>query len=425
MSASEDESGSQSDVGIDATPRARTGPVQSHSIVLKTAFDSCFLHHAKPAKTSSAVFSSNVEPLSADEYAAAIKSASSKYQLTNPVSVSLQRVFASQFRRFRAELEEGFNLIFYGYGSKRAILNRFASEVCSKRGHVVVVNGSQPKASIKDLLATIESIPDLQNVPLLANSVEGQLRRIIEFFSPMNERPPLFLFVHNIDSPPFRTSKAKSTLSALASSPRIHMVASVDHINAPLLWSSSEISSRSNEDDDGFIGSGQPLRGFSLLWHDMTTLASYDYELGSADRTSFAGAQSGRGAKGDLRSGTTIDGPAMTETAAQHILASVTQKAKKLFMLMATKQLAMMEEVGDAGPADDFQRFALAYDTLFTTARDNFIATNDTALKSLLGEFRDHNLVVSSGSGTGEVLWIPLRKERLGKVTKSLAAEGL
>jgi origin recognition complex subunit 2 len=422
MSTSEDESGSQTDIGFDATPRA--GPAQS--AVVKTAFDSYFLHFAKPAKTSPAVFSSNVEPLSADEYAAAIKSASSKYQLTNPVSVSLQRVFASHFRRFRAELEEGFNLMFYGYGSKRAILNRFASEVCSKRGHVVVVNGSQPKSSIKDLLATLESIPDLQNVPLVANSIEGQLRRIIEFFSPMNERPPLFLFIHNIDSAPFRTSKAKSSLSTLASSPRIHLVASVDHVNAPLLWSSSEISSRSREDDVGFGGSGLSLRGFSWLWHDMTTLASYDYELAGADRTSFAGAQSGgRGAKGDLRGVATIDGPAMTETAAQHILASVTQKAKKLFMLMATKQLAMMEEVGDVGSADELQRFALAYDTLFTTARDNFIATNDTALKSLLGEFRDHNLVVSSGSGTGEVLWIPLRKERLGKVTKALEAESV
>jgi len=156
------------------------------------------------------------------------------------------------------------------------------------------------------------------------------------------------------------------------------------------------------------------------LWHDLTTLAPYDFELAHADRSSFAGAssQGGRQARGSAGV-STLSGAAMTETAARHILASVTQKAKKLFVLMAQKQLTMMAEEGDFEAPDDFQRFALAYDILFTSARDNFIATNDTALKSLLGEFRDHSLVMSSGSGAGEVLWIPLRKERLAKVVKA------
>ena len=63
---------------------------------------------------------------------------------------------------------------------------------------------------------------------------------------------------------------------------------------------------------------------------------------------------------------------------------------------------------------------------LFSAARDNFIATNDTAMHSLLGEFRDHGLVLSAaqgGPGNGEVLWIPLRKERLLKILKSLDTE--
>jgi origin recognition complex subunit 2 len=153
----------------------------------------------------------------------------------------------------------------------------------------------------------------------------------------------------------------------------------------------------------------------------MTTLASYDHELAHADRTSFAGASSQQGGRRvrELQTVSTLGSGTMTETAAQHILASVTQKAKRLFVLIAKKQLAMMES-GEDATADNLQRFALAYDTLFTGARDNFIATNDIALKSLLGEFRDHNLILSHGSGTGEVLWIPLRKERLGKVIKSL-----
>jgi origin recognition complex subunit 2 len=67
---------------------------------------------------------------------------------------------------------------------------------------------------------------------------------------------------------------------------------------------------------------------------------------------------------------------------------------------------------------------AVPYDTLFNLARDNFVATNDTALRALLGEFRDHGLVVTVGTGamgSGEMLWIPLRKERLTKLLDGLA----
>jgi len=115
----------------------------------------------------------------------------------------------------------------------------------------------------------------------------------------------------------------------------------------------------------------------------------------------------------------------MTETAAQHILASVTQKARRLFMLLGAKQLENMEVALDVAGAN-LQQYSLPYDVLFSVARDNFVATNDTAMQSLLGEFRDHGLVLSAvlgSSGNGELLWIPLRRERLMKILKSLNPE--
>ena len=41
-----------------------------------------------------------------------------------------------------------------------------------------------------------------------------------------------------------------------------------------------------------------------------------------------------------------------TKTAAQHVLASMTQKAKKLFVLLGTQQLEVMDELNPA-PRDD------------------------------------------------------------------------
>ena len=422
---SEGESSSDDNDLYDDLPQSRPKKA-SIPAVLQAGFDSYFLHQGKLSRTSPAIFSTQVEPLSAEEYADAIKSASEKYSLTYPASPAIQELLSHQFHRLLLELEQGFNLLFYGYGSKRALLNRFATEVCSKRGHVMVLNGSQPKASIKDLLTAIEAIPVVQKFAestdmATGNSNESQLARIRACFASSDVKP-LFLLIHNIDSPNLRSPKVKSQLAVLASHTRIHLIASIDHVNAPLLWTSTECSTRKRENlDEESLSYHVP--GFSWLWHDLTTMASYDFELAHADRSSYAGAsgsaRASRGGAGGLAAGNTT----MSESAAQHILASVTQKAKKMFKLMATKQLAAMEEDGEGKTQDDFEHYGISYDTLFTSVRDNFIATNDTAMRTLLGEFRDHNLIVGAGAGGAEILWIPMRRERLNKVVKGLDVE--
>ena len=422
---SEGESSDDDNDLYDDLPQSRPKKA-SIPAVLQAGFDSYFLHQGKLSKTSPAIFSTQVEPLSPEEYADAIKSASEKYSLTYPSSSAIQESLSHQFHRFLLELEQGFNLLFYGYGSKHALLNRFATEVCSKCGHVVVLNGTQPKASVKDLLTAIEAIPVVQKFAestdvATGNSNESQLARIRACFASSDVKP-LFLLIHNIDSPNLRSPKVKSQLAALASHTRIHLIASIDHVNAPLLWTATECSTRKRENiDEESLSYHVP--GFSWLWHDLTTMASYDFELAHADRSSYAGAsgsaRSGRGGAGGLAAGSTV----MSESAAQHILASVTQKAKKMFKLMATKQLAAMEEDGEGKTQDDFEHYGISYDTLFTSVRDNFIATNDTAMRTLLGEFRDHNLIVGAGAGGVEILWIPMRRERLNKVVKGLDVE--
>ena len=63
----------------------------------------------------------------------------------------------------------------------------------------------------------------------------------------------------------------------------------------------------------------------------------------------------------------------------------------------------------------------MQYDLLFQAARSDFIASSDTALRALLGEFMDHGVVVSSAAsgnaeGGAEVLWIPAGKEVLKRI---------
>jgi len=191
------------------------------------------------------------------------------------------------------------------------------------------------------------------------------------------------------------------------------------------------------------------------LWHDLTTLAAYDAELAAADPASLRGAPALRaGGAGAAADGVGVGvgvgvvgtggGRQMTETAAKHVLAAVTQRARKLFVLMGRRQLEALADAGgnsngnssggggggsaaavvvDPTTPAEASEVAIGYDMLFNLARDHFVATNDTALRALLGEFKDHGLVVTVGTGalgSGEMLWIPLRKERLTKLLDGL-----
>ncbi|KAF8999143.1 origin recognition complex subunit 2-domain-containing protein [Cyathus striatus] len=409
---------------VPVTPSKRKGKAKAapendfgnSQIIVQTSFDAYITYTAARAQTSTNVFSQLVMPLSAEEYSDAI--AGIKDRRVVP-AIATEPLRSQVFERFMFELDEGFNILCYGFGSKRKLLNDFATEYCSKSGYVVVANGFQPDFSLKDLLNSIENVPGIQDVEITSSAVDGQAQRIYEFFARPEQKIHLYLIIHNIDAAPLRAAKAKSILSFLALNPRIHIVASVDHINAPLLWSSYESAMRKPDN----VSESDPVRGFSWLWHDLTTLESYDFELAFTDKASISGAHGGGPRrKADAAA---AGAAAMSETAALHILASVTQKAQKLFSLLGTKQLESIDEAGEGAGTQDLQQFGLSYDALFNAARDNFIATNDTALRSLLGEFRDHGLVVSAqaGSGGGEVLWIPLRKERLVNVLQSLQVE--
>ncbi|KAH9969611.1 origin recognition complex, subunit 2, partial [Russula dissimulans] len=405
-----------------------------------TSFEAYFQHASRPSRTSSNVFSQLVQPLSADEYAASLSR--SFYPLpfspaANAHVAQLQHAHraAHLLPRYLLELAEGFNLLFYGLGSKRAALNDLAraTHAAGARAgagagatHVLVINGFLPSCSARDIGAALARLPGAPQ------GVQGNNKKEKEK-NEKNESRRLVLVVHNMDAPALRAPKARSLLRALAALNGVQLAASVDHINAPLQWTSTEL-----------------LAG-RWLWHDLTTLAPYDVELATADPASLRGAPAtapattttagaGAGAPSGVGgSGGAAGGQTMTETAARHVLAAVTQRARKLFMLIGRRQLDALAATSGSGiggggagavmvpttPAEAGQ-VAISYDMLFNLARDHFVATNDTALRALLGEFKDHGLVVTVGTGamgSGEMLWIPLRRERLTKLLDGLEQE--
>lgn len=388
-----------------------------HVTFATTSFDQYFVQNHKSTRTSSNIFSSILTPLTAQQYTSAIEQSSTKRVLSVPWDGTSRHLL---FSRFLIQLNEGFNLLLYGAGSKRDVLNSLAKQINRRRRDVIVVNAFNPGFSIKDLLVSVESIPSLQELPHQAGSgVEVQTRRIHKFYTAAEQDTELYLIIHNIDAPSLRKPQALSCLSVLASNPRIHVVASVDNVAFPQLWSFTETFSRKMSSHKG---PAVPSKGYAWLFHDVTTLVSYDFELAHADRSSISGASQAKSSRTQKDvPGTTAAG-LLTEVAARHILVSVTQKAKKLFILLGTKQLEAVD--GEDGNTYDPQKVAFDYSMLFNMARDNFVATNDTALRALMSEFKDHGLMVSITQGTGgETVWVPLRKDALTKIVHDLKQE--
>ena len=197
------------------------------------------------------------------------------------------------FNQFIFELSQKFNLLFYGYGSKRKLLTSLAERIYTGPGSVIVVNGYLPTLTTRDILTTISTA-------LIGADHSTKLTATFENITALLSDPDaqkLTLVIHNIDGDALRQEKSQTLLAQLAAHPNISVIASVDHIRAPLLWDAARISQ------------------FNFLWHDTTTFEPYGVEIPADEALSLVdGAGRAGGTKG-----------------VKYVLASLPSNAKSLF----------------------------------------------------------------------------------------------
>ncbi|KAF8318996.1 ORC2-domain-containing protein [Clavulina sp. PMI_390] len=492
----DDPSASDDDAAGDPKSRLQLAlpELPGDATIQRTASDVYLYLHSKPSRTSSNTFSSLLPNLSPEECEELLTSSSSYITKKHaPLLKALRAKHEAQYNRWIFELSQGFNLIFYGFGSKLHLLNNLARK-CLARGHAVIVNGFwSPSVTLKTVLDAIEEqIPEIVSAhedeqaasasTSTVSGLEAQAERIYRYFAPYPPSPfsavvlhdrRLFLVIHNIDySPPLRAPRARAALAMLASNPRIHLIASMDNIHSGLIWTSGEMLGRKHdfgdsttpqpheestnamdEDEDEATSGGvqQPSasgrvdssRAFAWLWHETPTFEPYSIELSFRNTNMLP--RSKASALQELLTGgmggTGVEGEPINEPAAKQVLASVTQKAKRLFDLLGRAQLAALDDAGTGGPkgvAGDegagtkMRALGMAYEILVVRAREEFLATSDGALRALLTEFKDHGLVIQSagaqsaeqaagGKIAGDVLWIPLAKDVLERLLEGLA----
>ncbi|KAJ3300625.1 Origin recognition complex subunit 2 [Borealophlyctis nickersoniae] len=344
--------------------------------------------HSSNAVTSNNTLS-KLPTLQHNEFVAALAKAPKKHA---SCIARLNKLYREHFPQWYFELSCGFNLLFYGYGSKRELLTNFATTMLAD-SPLLIVNGYHPTATIKDVLGKIIDGVLGHTGPL--GSIQDQVALISAYFSePEREVSDLFLLIHNIDGASLRSDKTQTALASLASSANIHVIASVDHINAPMLWDNVK-SAR-----------------FGWAWHDLTTFEGYAVETTFED---------------SLMAGTRELG----QRGVMSVLNSLNTNARNIFRILAEHQIASAEaepsggtkskKRGGGAGGNGMAELGLPYNMYYAKADENFLVSNELTFKTQLTEFRDHKIIQSKRASDGsEVLYIPLDAETLGQILESL-----
>jgi origin recognition complex subunit 2 len=183
-------------------------------------------------------------------------------------------------------------------------------------------------------------------------------------------REGLFLVINNIDGPMLRSDVSQSCLSRLAAVPSIHIIASIDQLNAPLLWDYDKLSR------------------FNWIWQDCTTFNNYSIET-SYEQSLMASA------------GT------VTVRATMVVMQSLTKNGRKVFWLLLSHQQK-------CGGSSDYK--GLRFADYLAMCQQHFVAHDDSRLRAYMTEYEDHKLLTFRKFDGIEFLTIPVDRSMLESI---------
>ncbi|XP_014809774.1 PREDICTED: origin recognition complex subunit 2 isoform X1 [Calidris pugnax] len=266
----------------------------------------------------------------------------------------------SLFSKWMLQLHLGFNIVLYGLGSKRNLLEKFRTSVLQDSVHLVV-NGYFPSITVRSILSSItEEV--LDHIGTFRSPLD-QLEFIIKRFKE-DSSLELYVLIHNLDSQMLRGERSQQILAQLSSLPSIYLIASIDHINAPLMWDQAKLSL------------------YNWLWYETTTFSPYVEE--TSYENSLLVQQSG----------------SLALSSITHVLRSLTLNARGIFRLLAQYQLENKDNPSYPG---------LSFQDFYQQCREAFLVNSDLTLRAQLTEFRDHKLIRTKRGADGvEYLLIPV-----------------
>ncbi|KAI1762796.1 ORC2-domain-containing protein [Hypoxylon sp. FL1150] len=325
----------------------------------------------------------NLKLLTHEEYFSILR----EYQDPHKEDIEfLESIHVESFPQWTFELSQGFSVCLYGYGSKRALLHRFAIHIYDKyadhvANKIVIINGYVRSSSLREILSIVASaVSPAHKVPTgnpsaMLDSVKALL---------LAHEVTVTVILNSVDALPLRKSTIQSALAQLAAHPHIRLICSADTPDFPLLWDSSLRSS------------------YNFVFHDCTTFAPFTAELEVVDDVHELLGRKARRVGG--KEGVT------------YVLRSLPENAKSLFRLLVGEVLAVMDE-----STGDGENPGVEYRMLYNKAVEEFICSSEMAFRTLLKEFHDHQMITSRKDVLGtELLSVPFQKEELEAILEDL-----
>lgn len=295
--------------------------------------------------------------------------------------------YQQNFDKWMLLLNKGFNIITYGVGSKQRVLQKFCETYPDHP--YIIVNGFFPTITVKEILNIIRT--DIVNIGNATRTEHEAIDAIADAFQ-KSPNAHLFLVIHNIDGPMLRKTKDQHIISRLSKIHNIHLITSIDHINAPLMWEQTCLSN------------------FNFIWYDCTTMLPYTNE--TAFENSVFLQNSGE----------------LGLAAMCNVFQSLTTNARGIYLLLVENQ---MKNKKDSNYLGEFRIFVhtllkmsfnilivlfsgLSFNDLYHGCRERFLVSSDLALRTQLTEFVDHNMAKMKRSidGTEHVI-IPIENHVL------------
>lgn len=256
----------------------------------------------------------------------------------------------------------------------------------------LILNGYNPSCNYRDVFKEITDLlvpAELtrSETKYWGNHVILQIQKMIDFYKNQPLDIKLILVVHNLDGPSIRKNTFQTMLSFLSVIRQIAIVASTDHIYAPLLWDNMK------------------AQNYNFVFHDISNFEPSTVESTFQDVMKMGKSDTSSGAEG-----------------AKYVLQSLTVNSKKMYKLLIETQMQNMGNLSaNTGPKRGTQRTGVELKLFNHLCAADFIASNEIALRSMLREFIEHKMANITKNNSGmEIIWVPYTYAELEKLLKTV-----
>lgn len=311
--------------------------------------------------------------------------------------------------KIHALLINNYNVILYGVGSKRGIIDEFITSYLNQN-IVIVFYGYKDDVNPRKILSAFREALNCDKMD------EDVIMKKIDKL-----KEPIFLVIHSFDRLCIKHNKIKPLVNKILNrSSQIHLLTSVDHLNSPLLFTCSETVT------------------LNLVWLNCPTFQDYNIEKSfaqlSTSRTS--GSSKHRSA-------------AATIMAVSNVYDNLPDNSRKIFLLilnyystqLSNGELSKSSKRANKGKNEDTETESdeeadegdkldnsgkkgfegYSFNKLYLDCMDAFYVNSEGTLRSQLVEFIDHKLIrCKSGTDGSEYVELLIQPKLIPKLLQEL-----